>query len=730
MSIPPARRALAAAFALLCGATALVQAARRPPSQEPRDAVLVPFLVEEARVLGVVDVQVLVANPGPDGSELVLERLRVRSEGATLVDLPLADVLPGDPRYAQASALVERMPHGHGAEERWFAPADAPALEGDAAVAAWSEVQALLDAMRADFAAGRAEPFVHVGFALALDQVFLPEDPAGARRVVELVLDYRDAAGAPATLAVERELVRLAPPLGTPASLALGGYTVHAGDLHVHSCHGEAVGACAPSGNCAAETLETSGSFSYAQLKTQYQALGLDWFTATDHSYCIDSDAEYDVVVAECAALTDGAFLAVPDIELSSDEVGAQVGSDLGDTVCLGTTEANHMGAHGIESRKPGGTQGFLGFCDGFFGGDALAAFTSNAAAIRAEGGFPIANHPTAGSYAWNSFAATQGIEANALHGVEIWNGATQSGQGGHVGRWVDWLLGGRILYAYSGSDTHDAAFAFGANHALVQGPFTVASLEAALKAGRVYVSNEHVLALEVDHAGATLAMGALQALAPGTPAGPLVLRAHYDFGADQAQVTFFRGRVGDAAETVVFQSGPLTGAGVLAVPATLDPTGRTWYRAYSESGAKTAYTNPVFFLPGSCAFTAYGTGLGGANVGTLASASAPTIGSVAVLAASFPGGLAGPVYYGASAAAIPGGVPLFGGHLLIGVPTLLVAPGALAGGQGSFVFPIPFEPSLAGAQVHWQAIALDAAQPFGLAFTNGLSLTVCDLLQ
>ena len=41
-----------------------------------------------------------------------------------------------------------------------------------------------------------------------------------------------------------------------------------------------------------------------------------------------------------------------------------------------------------------------------------------------------------------------QGVEANELHGVEIWNGSGQTGQGGQVKGWVDWLLAGRVLYA------------------------------------------------------------------------------------------------------------------------------------------------------------------------------------------------------------------------------------------------------------------------------------------
>jgi hypothetical protein len=194
--------------------------------------------------------------------------------------------------------------------------------------------------------------------------------------------------------------------------------------------------------------------------------------------------------------------------------------------------------------------------------------------------------------------------------------------------------------------------------------------------------------------------------------------------------ITFFRGRVGDAAESTVFTSAPLTGEGVLEVPATLAPLARTWYRAYSEGAGRSSYTNPVFFLPGTCAYAAYGTGLGGANTGTLSSGSSPTIGSFNTLAASFPPALSTPVFYGASASQIPGGLPLLGGFLLIGFPPFFTAAGALSAGTGTFTYQVPAQQSLVGASVFWQAAAFDPGQPGSFAFSNGLAMTVCDLLQ
>ena len=378
-----------------------------------------------------------------------------------------------------------------------------------------------------------------------------------------------------------------------------GGLTIHAGDLHVHSCHGESIGACSPSANCLAESLQVSGSFSFAELKSQFQALGIDWFTATDHSYCINSDSEYDGIADEVAAITDGLFIALPDTEVSSDESGPQSGSDLGDILCVGLTSASHMGAHGIDSRIFGGDDGLLGFCDGFFS-DALESFHHNIDEIRAEGGYPIVHHPDADSWGWNSVEDAQGIEANALHGVEIWNGSTTSGQGSHVGSWVDWLLAGRILYAYSGSDTHDEAVDFGANRVLMSAPFTGENLEAALMAGRSFISNEHFLAITAGAGNRTLRMGDLQPLPPDLPpATPIELRTHYDVGTDSVTITLFRGKVGDAGETVVCND-TVTGSGVLTCDDEVAIDATSYYRSYSEetSGDRVAYTNPIFLLP------------------------------------------------------------------------------------------------------------------------------------
>jgi len=602
----PRRCALLAAVTLAALPSLARASAGGDAAPESSDLVLLPFLPDGVRVPRAVEVSLLVYDPGPAGEAVRLDALEVVADGLVIDAQDLGGaVLVGDPRYGEIGALVERLPREVTElrrDRRYFADEDAPELVGVEITEARREIAVRWDELALEYDSGCAKPFVQHDFTLHYDQLFFDDAEPGTRARLELRVRYRRASGSPATATTTKTVMLLPAPLPPPSTLTSrsGPVHVHAGDLHVHSCHGEAANACAPSTNCTAESLQTSGSFSYAQLRTQYEALGYDWFTATDHSYCINSTSEYQTIVAECAAVTDSTFLCCPDIELSSDEEGPQQGGDLGDAACLWTTSANHLGAHQITQRIEGGDDGFLGFCDGLFG-DALEGFIANIATIRAQGGYPIANHPAAGEFGWNSYASTVGIEANGIQGVEIWNGPTQSGQGGHVGQWVDWLLDGRLLYAYSGSDTHDEAFAWGANHVVLRSDeaFDIPTLHQALREGRSYVSSGPSLILEVGLGGGAVPMGAMHVLPDGAPAASTTPRVHYNFGTANGVISVYGGEVGDSSETLLGQSGSLTGEGAFECSGTLETGVNSWVRAYAEGTAGVAYTNPVFFLVG-----------------------------------------------------------------------------------------------------------------------------------
>ncbi|HKX46811.1 MAG TPA: zinc-dependent metalloprotease family protein, partial [Planctomycetota bacterium] len=130
---------------------------------------------------------------------------------------------------------------------------------------------------------------------------------------------------------------------------------------------------------------------------------------------------------------------------------------------------------------------------------------------------------------------------------------------------------------------------------------------------------------------------------------------------------------------------------------------------------------------PGSsvCDVTQYGVGLGGANVGTLASASTPSIGSTFAFSFDgFGGFAAGALVVAAQTASLP----FAGGTLLVALPSQLAAlPVQSFFGAGGAVVAIPDDPGLVGLSVHAQVGLLAPALPGGLAFSNGLSLLLCD---
>ena len=598
-------------FALL-GLAAIAIATQQEAGQAEveRELVLVPHVIKTASNLGGVASAVVIYDP-VDGRDVNIESISVSSRDGVLLEQAVNKELRGDPRFGELGSIIERLPHeiGHvNGRQRYFSEERAGFFLGHEIEENIHTAEALLEQLRREWNDGLQQPMTEEHFTLQLGELFAQDGPIGEEVEIILSATWTSPGQAQRTSTTTALITRTPLALDPPASFiqAMGATSIQRGDMHVHTCHGESIGACAPSGNCTAESFQVTGSFTLAELKSQFIAIGSSWYTVTDHSYCVNDDAEYQSIVNECASASDSSFLCLPHLELSSDEEGDQTGSDLADILCLGLTSANHMGAHGISSRIEGGGDGFLGFCDGLFS-DVLTPYTQNIASINAQGGFAIANHPTAGTFGWESYSGTVGQEAGGLHGVEIWNGGAQTGQGAAVGRWIEWLLDGRLLYAYSGSDTHSEATAYGANCVLFNSEdFNPANLNELLKRGKHYISDGPVLIGDVVIGGQPLAMGTVQTLPPSPPATTVNARAHYNFGSATGTITIFNGRVGDSSETVLAQSSTLTGEGVFEFSHSLDLSTRTWYRTYAETSAGTAYGNPVFFQPSVSDPTAY----------------------------------------------------------------------------------------------------------------------------
>jgi len=120
---------------------------------------------------------------------------------------------------------------------------------------------------------------------------------------------------------------------------------------------------------------------------------------------------------------------------------------------------------------------------------------------------------------------------------------------------------------------------------------------------------------------------------------------------------------------------------------------------------------------------TAYGTSVGGANIGTLASPSTPNIGSIVNFNASGFNGSTGLRLVISTGQA---SINQFGGTLLVDFPAKVVDQTfGVSGGSGSFGAPLPVSPALIGLTFYAQAGGLDASQSQGVAMSNGLAMTI-----
>ena len=380
--------------------------------------------------------------------------------------------------------------------------------------------------------------------------------------------------------------------------------TWYTGDFHVHDCKDEA-GFWRGCPTCQAESVNWGSDFSLAQLKTQFTALGADWFTSSSHSYCLESSTEYRRVFEQVLTLNEepGSMI-FPDVELTSSESGPRQGClDLNDLICAIDGGVNHMGAHFVRSWKAGGTGLAGGYCL-----NPIYPILDNIAAIRAEGGITIINHPCydpdlGGALVSNSDQAIVGIRQEGLHGAEIWGGSSSTGQGSHVEWWTDRLLEGKKIYAFSGSDTHDSAFDFGWNHVYVRGELEPGPLRNSVARGLSYISSYQYLAVagrEIE--GTWLPMGSDVLITAGESPIAIEVVIAYDMGNRTGNVEVYRGRTGDDTEERIANFEDIAGDGYLFVTDDA-PTDRTsYYRAYSEAPGSprtgVAYSNPIWFNP------------------------------------------------------------------------------------------------------------------------------------
>ena len=558
---------------------------------------VLPFgLMTEVRRTDVaVPMKVVLYNGG--ALPVSLERVTVlRADGTALTTVDLAgERLEGDAGFLgdllyKMELVDPELSHRH--SNRIYLPLeDRPEISPAAEARYFDEILEGVEQLKA---AGGLQ-MRNVTFDLDLARLFGAAIP-GDEAAFDVVLDYRDAEGFAAQAWINHSVALLADHLPPPPEwyrTTRGAGDWYVGDLHVHNCRDEAVSGCP---DCPAESVNITGSFTNANLKAQFVALGFDWFSTTTHSYCINSDTEFNQVVAESTLLDDPNFVVLCSTELTGKETGGQTGSDGADALCLlgFGSPVHHMGAHAITTRKPGGRDGFLQFCD-----NPIQGLNSNLPAINQEGGFAIANHPNAALWAFNSTKQFYGITELGALGSEVWNGADPTPNAGNVAWWVNRMLEGDFTYPFSGSDTHDAAFDFAGCFTWVEGTFDDPSLAAAIKSGRNYLSNGPFLDVELrDNAGRRAVGGQIfsvqQSVVP--PGYPVRFDVFYN-AASSATIRVYRGFVGAASETLLQEFTAVSGSGVLMVTTTVEPAASAWYRAELEYETITgaAVATPVY---------------------------------------------------------------------------------------------------------------------------------------
>ena len=144
------------------------------------------------------------------------------------------------------------------------------------------------------------------------------------------------------------------------------------------------------------------------------------------------------------------------------------------------------------------------------------------------------------------------------------------------------------------------------------------------------------------------------------------------------------------------------------------------------NSGVLFALDGFLAEIPAQADWNAYGIGASPANILTLDGGGSTSIaGSFLPTITGIP---AAATFSATGVSLAQANQPLLGGTLLIDIAQLLqTTVGAPAGtGTVTDVIAIPPMPSLFGFTVYLQSLCDDPAQPQGLAFSNGLSVTIC----
>ncbi len=346
------------------------------------------------------------------------------------------------------------------------------------------------------------------------------------------------------------------------------------GDLHIHTGYSSWIGYdgdfWSGDDNCGKESLNWGGS-TIEEIKSQAAALDLDWFTITDHSYCLDS-SEWANLKSECEGYSDSTFLCVAGEEMSVDE-------EVGDfeTLCDNNKlETAHLGIRGINNLVEQ-TPTEVWCPNEPHAQDVIDQ-------VNLNNGISIVNHPYTELEIWDF----ESFDADAITnetGVEVWNGEWDSYDESAHNKWVQLLLNGKKIFAFSGTDTHD-----GASDIVYTGVyldnFQSANLIYNLKKGKSFISNNGAIRFTIQSNLNTAQLGDTFV----NYGESSVIQIYYNV-INRCNLTLFKGIQGDKESAISL--GWISGNGNSVYYPTLQTN--SYYRLECLNNTNRIYTNPIW---------------------------------------------------------------------------------------------------------------------------------------
>jgi hypothetical protein len=334
--------------------------------------------------------------------------------------------------------------------------------------------------------------------------------------------------------------------------------------------------------NCPQEGLPWANYIGYnvTELKEQAENLGLNFQSYTDHSYCLNS-SEFDVVKTDCQNAQDSSFTC-----LSGEELSVEENTNDFEPICpLKSDGTAHLGAHGISdfiSQNPA-----TSLCPD-------SPNTQNGiSSINSNTGLSIINHPDSHEVGLE-FMDFESINIVSNYvGIEIWNGEWEgsfNNNGSAKSKWKEFLLDGKKVFAYGGTDTHEEASDVNINYVYLNS-LNSSNLKTALEQGYSSISNNGEMYIEVydpynetwEHMGRNLNV---------CEDDTINISVTYDVN-NACTLKIYKGVIGSGLESV--EEFNISGSGSEEITNSLSDDAYFRSECISSDGEYRIYSNPIW---------------------------------------------------------------------------------------------------------------------------------------